>query len=72
MEKIIEFIKNEWSTISSAPFIFIILSILAFSIAYWASIWRHQGIIDLLKERLSSQKDRIEAKDEHGWNAGRP
>ena len=64
MEKIIGFIKNEWSTISSAPFTFIILLVLAFSLAYFASSWRHQGIIDLLREQLSSHKDRIDAKND--------
>jgi len=64
LEKIIEFIKNEWSTISSAPFTFLILLVLAFSLAYLASSWRHQGIIDLLREQLSVHKDRIEIKDD--------
>ncbi len=64
MEKIIEFIKNEWSTISSAPFTFIILFVLASSLAYLASTWRYQGIIDLLREQLSEQKGRMEIKNE--------
>lgn len=64
MEKIIGFIKNEWSTISSAPFTFIILLVLAFSLAYLASSWRHQGIIDLLREQLSIHKEWLEAKND--------
>lgn len=64
MENIIEFIKNEWSTISSAPFTFIILFVLVFSLAYLASSWRHQGIIDLLRQQISGQKGRIEAQNE--------
>jgi len=64
LEKLIEVIKNEWSTISSAPFTFIILFVLAFSLAYVASTWRYQGIIDLLREQVTSSKNRIEIKDD--------
>ena len=70
LNQFLEFIKNEWSTVTGAPLSFISLVLISFALAYAACRWRYTGVIEtqreklsLEKDRLSAEKDRIQAKD---------
>ena len=39
------------------------MTVIAFGLAYAAANWRYSGIIEQLRERLDSMKERLEAKD---------
>jgi hypothetical protein len=54
-----EFLQREWTTITGAPFTFVLAAILVCGLAYTASRWRHSGIIDLLRERLAAKDQQI-------------
>lgn len=64
MKEFVQLIQNEWVTISSAPVTFVLLLIIAFGVAFFVTNWRYEGIVDSLKERIESFKERLEAKDD--------
>jgi len=62
INQFLEFLKNEWSTVSGAPLSFVALFLIAFTIAYAACRWRYSGVIETLREKLSFEKDRLNAE----------
>jgi len=63
LNQFLELLKNEWNTVAGAPLSFITLVLVSFAIAYAAGRWRYSGVIETLREKLSLEKDRINAKD---------
>jgi hypothetical protein len=70
LNQFLDFLKNEWNTVTGAPLSFVTLVIISVVIAYTACRWRYSGVIETLREklglekdRLSAEKDRINAKD---------
>ncbi len=70
LNQFLEFLKNEWNTVTGAPLSFVTLILVSFALAYGACRWRYTGVIETLreklgleKERLNAEKDRIKAKD---------
>jgi len=63
IEDAVKTIQHEWSTLITAPWAFAILVGIAFALAYAAANWRYTGIVEQLRERIESMKERLEAKD---------
>jgi hypothetical protein len=59
----IEILQKEWGVLSSAPWAFAISSVVVFSVAFTAIKWRYDGIVENLRERLETMKERLTAKD---------
>lgn len=64
MEKLFEYMKNEWSVISQAPFAFLILSAIMFGLAYLAAKWRFTAVIDQTRASNEALKERLVLKSE--------
>ncbi|MDT3297774.1 hypothetical protein Q4Q57_21975 [Shewanella sp. SP2S2-6] len=64
MEKLIEYIAKEWSVVSQAPFVFLILAAIMFGLAYLAAKWRFTAVIDQIKASNEALKDRLHLKSE--------
>ncbi|WP_433583539.1 hypothetical protein [Paenibacillus amylolyticus] len=64
MKEFIDYLNKEWSTVSKAPFTFILLLVITFTAVYVIARWRYESIIGTLKERIEGYKDRINSKDE--------
>jgi hypothetical protein len=64
MKDVIEFLKNEWSVLSAAPFTFISFFVLSLGTTFLLARWRYEGIVETNKERIESLKERLESKDE--------
>jgi hypothetical protein len=60
LKELIEYLQKEWATVSGAPFIFFIVSILVASLAYAASRWKHGAIIELLRERIAAKDEQLD------------
>jgi hypothetical protein len=60
LNRLIEYGSQEWATVSSAPFTFLIASALVATIAYSASRWKHGAIIELLRERLAAKDQQLD------------
>ena len=64
MDKLLEYIAKEWSTISQAPFAFMILASIMFGIAYLAAKWRFTAVIEQVKASNETLKERLHLKSE--------
>jgi len=64
MKELIDYINKEWSTVSQAPFTFILLLVLSITASYLLARWKYESNISTLKERIEGYKDRITSKDE--------
>jgi hypothetical protein len=64
MDKILEYISSEWAVISQAPFAFMILATLMFAVAYLASKWKFTVIVDEVKAKNETLKERLLLKTE--------
>ena len=63
LEDAVKTIQHEWSTLTAAPWAFLILVAAAFALAYAAANWRYFGVVEQLRARLETLKERLEAKD---------
>lgn len=63
-EIFINTLKNEWNALASAPWSFILLTVLAFSSAYTVCRWAYQQQLDTRKEKFDLLNERLIAKDE--------
>ncbi|MGG4604331.1 hypothetical protein ACLPHM_06005 [Paenalcaligenes sp. Me131] len=68
MEKLFEYINNEWSVVSQAPFTFLILCTIMFGSAYFVVKWQFTAVIEhtrasneVLKERLLLKSEQAES-----------
>jgi hypothetical protein len=50
---------EEWDVLTSAPFTFLLATIVTGSLIWLAMRWRYEGIIDTLKSRLAAKDDKI-------------
>lgn len=64
MEKLFEYMENEWSVLSQAPFAFLILSAIMFGLAYLAAKWRFTAVIDQTRASNEALKERLVLKSE--------
>ena len=60
MKELLEYVQREWSTVSAAPFTFILACALVAGLAYAASHWKHGAIIELLRERLAAKDQQLD------------
>jgi hypothetical protein len=60
VRELVEYIQREWTTLATAPFTFILATVLVGGLAYAASRWRHGGIIELLRERLAAKDQQLD------------
>lgn len=60
MKELLEYIQKEWSTVSNAPVVFLIVSALVAGLAYAASRWKHGAIIELLRERIVAKDEQLD------------
>jgi hypothetical protein len=60
LKELIEYLQKEWSTLSGAPVTFISASILVAGLAYAASRWKHNAIIELLRERIVAKDEQLD------------
>ncbi|MEN5033795.1 hypothetical protein [Pseudomonas sp. TWI929] len=63
-EKILTMIQKEWNTISQAPLTFLLLTVAAFSLAYYVSKWRYAGVTENLREQIATLNQRLISKTE--------
>ena len=63
MMKLLNYIEKEWDVIMATPFTFIIIFILACTVAYIAAKWRYGKVIELKEERYNFLKERYDARD---------
>ena len=63
LQEMLKHLQKEWDVVSGAPWAFLISSALAFVVSFAANKWRYSGIIDNLKERIETYKERLTAKD---------
>ncbi|PMN17819.1 hypothetical protein BCT41_24020 [Vibrio splendidus] len=64
MDKILEYISKEWAVISQAPFAFLILGALMFALAYLAAKWKFTVLVDEVKAKNETLKERLLLKTE--------
>ncbi|MEQ3513645.1 hypothetical protein ABMY35_09945 [Pseudoalteromonas sp. BZB3] len=64
MDKILEYISKEWAVISQAPFAFLILGALMFALAYLAAKWKFMVLVDEVKAKNETLKERLLLKTE--------
>jgi len=60
LKDLIDYLQKEWGTVSGAPVTFIIASILVAGLAYAASRWKHNAIIELLRERIVAKDEQLD------------
>ena len=56
--------SKEWETISQAPFTFLVLATLMFSLAYFAAKWKFTAVTDQVNAANSTLKERLHLKSE--------
>jgi hypothetical protein len=64
LKDLLLYLEKEWTTLKSAPLVFLIALLLVFLVAYLAAKWRYDGLVENLRERLELSKDRIQNKDD--------
>ena len=64
MEKLVEYIESEWEFVSQAPFVFLLLAVLMYGVAYVAIRWRYSSVIAQLRESNDTLKERLNLKAE--------
>ena len=64
MDKLFEYMSKEWETISQAPFTFLVLATLMFSLAYFAAKWKFTAVTDHVNAANSTLKERLHLKSE--------
>jgi hypothetical protein len=64
LSDLIAFLRDNWITLRSAPAAFALLVVIAFSAAFFVGRWRYEAVIEQLRERLTTHKERIDAKSE--------
>jgi hypothetical protein len=60
LKELIEYLQKEWGTVSGAPVTFVVASIFVAGLAYAASRWRHNAIIELLRERIVAKDEQLD------------
>lgn len=64
MEKLFEYMRDEWLVVSQAPFAFLILAAIMFGSAYLAAKWRFTAVIDQTRASNEALKERLVLKSE--------
>jgi hypothetical protein len=64
MDKIFDYISKEWAVISQAPFAFLILGALMFALAYLAAKFKFTVLVDEVKAKNETLKERLLLKTE--------
>lgn len=64
MDKLLEYIANEWEVVSQAPFAFLIIAAIMFGLAYLAAKWRYTAVIEQTKSANETLKERLYLKSE--------
>lgn len=64
MTDLLDHITANWGVLSSAPFVFATIVLLAFGSSYLVARWRYEAVLALLRERIEALRDRLAAKDE--------
>jgi hypothetical protein len=64
MDKVFEYISKEWAVISQAPFAFLILGALMFGLAYLAAKFKFTVLVDEVKAKNETLKERLLLKTE--------
>ncbi|MCX4170700.1 MULTISPECIES: hypothetical protein [Paraburkholderia] len=59
MKDFLEYLQQQWPLVSEHPFPFLITFALAVALAYGASKWRHESIIQVLRERLDAKEQQL-------------
>ncbi|MBA6042823.1 hypothetical protein [Pseudomonas lactis] len=60
----LKILKEEWATISMAPFSFLLLAGAMFAAAFFAARWRYGGIIEQLKASKETLMERLHLRSE--------
>jgi hypothetical protein len=64
MDKVFEYISKEWAVIAQAPFAFLILGALMFGLAYLAAKFKFTVLVDEVKAKNETLKERLLLKTE--------
>jgi hypothetical protein len=61
LKELLDTLHHEWALIQGAPLVFILGLVIFGAAAYGVSSWYHRGIIETLRERLTSKDERLDA-----------
>ncbi|WP_180191802.1 hypothetical protein [Pseudomonas syringae] len=66
--RIMSAFRDEWNTVSQAPFSFVLIAVIAFTAAYLAARWRYSGVVDQVREQMNTLEQRLLQKTEQAEN----